>query len=170
MPSDLQTILQLVPERHEMDGDSLSNHIRDNFSGSLLSLKQLEPFVSEILRRFKRLPRKKSVDGTYSTISGYRSFGAGKIDNVGWCQGVLHRSDRTVRYMLKGGNKKRKEPKTQVESVSVLDAAALLKYLDRHIGDLDSTQQKLLVEELAKTVARLEKSIEHAPEPRERNF
>src|ERR1700737_865188 len=96
MPSDLQTVLDLIPERHTMSDDSLSKHIQDNFSGSLLSLRQLKPFIEDILRRFKRLPRKKSVDGTYPTIYGYRSFGAGKIDKVGWCQGVLHRDERTA--------------------------------------------------------------------------
>ena len=63
--------------------------------------------------------------------------------------GVLNRSDRTVRYMLAGGNKKRKHSKGRRESVSVLDAAAILKNLDSRVGKLDPSERKLLVEGLA---------------------
>ncbi len=156
MPSDLQTVLQLLPERHEMDGDALSNHIRDNFCGSLLSLRQLKPFVQEILRRFKCLPRKKSMDGTYPTISGHRTFKS-------WCGGVLHRSDRTVRYMLKGGNKKRKTSDGQVDTVSALDADAILKYLTKFVGKLHPQQKELLTEELRRLLYEVRKSLIAAP-------
>ena len=45
MISDLQAALAAITDRHDVDVEDLSNHIRDNFSGSLLSLKQLEPLA-----------------------------------------------------------------------------------------------------------------------------
>ncbi|SRR6266849_5880653 len=157
MLSDLQTVLERLPERHEMVDDALSRHIQDNFCGSLLSLRQLKPFVQEILRRFKRLPRKKSMDGTYPTISGHRTFRS-------WCGGVLHRSDRTVRYMLKGGNKKRQASKGQTETVSSLNADAILKYLTKFIPKLNPHQQEILTAELKRLLADVRKSLIAPPQ------
>jgi hypothetical protein len=88
-----QEILQLVERRHELDANDLSEHIRQNWGGSLLTLRQLEPFVSEILRRFKCLPRKRQVNGDFARIAGHRSFKS-------WYNGVLNRKERSVRYML----------------------------------------------------------------------
>jgi hypothetical protein len=150
--SALQAALAAIAERHDVDVEDLSTHIQENFSGSLMSLKQLEPLVSEILRRFKRLPRKRNVDGTHPNIAGYRNFKS-------WCEGILHRSDRTVRYMLNGGNKKRKDSKVQAESVSALDAAKILKYLDTHVSDLDLPQRKLLAQGLPQFLNRLKRSV-----------
>jgi len=153
MADSIQDALQAIESRHEDDAETLSIRIQENFSGSLLSLRQLEPLIREILRRFKRLPRKAGVDGKFATIAGHRSFGPGKVDKVGWCQGKLKRSDRTVRYMLSGGNRKRKEPR--VETVSSLDAATVLKTLDRNIGRLDANQQKILAHALPAVLSRL---------------
>jgi hypothetical protein len=61
--------------------------------------------------------------------------------------------------MLKGGNKKRQKPKA--ENVSVQDAAALLKYLDKHVSELDAVQRKLLAQGLTQVIARLKRGFEY---------
>src|SRR5580693_6539200 len=121
IPMEIQEVLAVLDSRHEMDVEILSKRIQDNFSGSMLSLKQLKPLIVEILRCFKTMPRKKRLDGTYPTIAGHRSFCAGKKDSVGWCMGVMGCNARTVRYMLAGGNKNRGTLKSKMETVSVLD-------------------------------------------------
>ena len=141
MISDLQAVLIALAERHEMDVDVLSNRIRENFNGSMLSLKQLEPLVSEILRRFKHLPRKQEVDSTYPNIAGYRTF-------KDWCVGVLDHSDRAVRYMLKGGNNNRKCFNSRLATVSVLDIDGVMRYLKTNLASLDRPQQEKLAQEL----------------------
>lgn len=150
MATDIQEVLATLDSRHEMDSDDLSNHIRDNFSGSLLSLKQLEPLITEVLRRFKHLPRKKSVDGTFPSIAGHRTFKS-------WCLGVLHRNDRTVRYMLTGGNTKRGSLKQQVEIVSAsLDINLVMRYLTTKIGTLNKHKQERLARRLGQFVETLD--------------
>ena len=106
--------------RHdEMTAEELTYLVQSNFSGSLLSLRQLKPFIEEIKRRFKHLPRKIGVDGQYRTIAGHRNFKS-------WCAGVLNRTDRAVRFMLakaREDEKKpedKKKPKDKTEDVSVL--------------------------------------------------
>jgi len=148
MTSDLQAVLAVLDTRHEMDDESLSSHIQDNFSGSLLSLAQLQPLIVEILRRFKHLPRKQSVDGTLPTIAGYRTFKS-------WCMGVLHRNDRTVRYMLAGGNANRGSLKHRMETVSVLDIELVMRYLNTKVGTLDRPKQEKLSQELEQFVETL---------------
>jgi hypothetical protein len=148
MISDLQAALTAVAERHEMDVDVLSNRIRENFNGSMLSLKQLEPLVSEIRRRFKHLPRKQKVDGTYPNIAGYRTF-------KDWCGRVLHHSDRAVRYMLKGGNNNRKCFKSRLATVSVLDIDGVMRYLKTNLDSLDNPQQEKLAQELEQFLDKL---------------
>ena len=157
MINDVQAALPTLADYHDMDSEDLSRYLYENFAGSLVSLKQLEKPIRDISRRFKNMPRKKKVDGTYPTIAGHRSFGAGKNDKIGWCMGVLHRDDRTVRYMLNGGNKKRKRPKG--ETVSVPDAVAILKYLDTYVSDLNIQQRKILAQGLPQFLTRLKRSI-----------
>src|ERR1700687_2339553 len=88
--------LELLRNRHDAAPEELSAFVSANFNGNLLKLRQLEPFVREIKRRFKILPRNKNITGEYKTICGHRSFKS-------WCLGVLRRSDRAVRYMLAVG-------------------------------------------------------------------
>jgi hypothetical protein len=156
MATDIQEVLATLDSRHEMDSDDLTKYLYENFSGNLLSLKQLQPLIAEVLRRFKTLPRGKSVTGMYPTIAGYRSFGVSKREPIGWCQGVLHRNARTVRYMLAGGNKAKSQPKKERLSV---DALTILKYLDEHVSELDGTQQRLLARGLTSFMTRLKGSI-----------
>jgi hypothetical protein len=155
IPMEIQEVLAVLDSRHEMDVEILSKHIQDNFSGSMLSLKQLKPLIVEIKRCFKRLPRKKSLDGTYPTIAGHRSFGAGKADKVGWCLGVLHKDDRTVRYMLAGGNVNRGSLKHRMETVSSLDIGLVMRYLTTKLGTLDRPKQEQLAKGLEQFVETL---------------
>jgi hypothetical protein len=150
IPMEIQEVLAVLDSRREMDTQDLSNHIRDNFSGSLLSLAQLQPLIAEVLRRFKHLPRKKSMDGTLPTIAGHRTF-------KGWCMGVLHRNDRTVRYMLAGGNTNRTSLKHQVEIVSApLDINLVMRYLTTKIGTLNKPKQERLARRLGLFVETLD--------------
>lgn len=187
MSSDLQTVLTTIDNRHEMADGDLTEYLAENFSGSLLSLKQLQPLISEILRRFKRLPRKQSVDGTYPTIAGYRTFGAvpekcikchrpfkkhndddhsfeldlKTVGDIGWCQGVLHRCSRTVRYMLAGGNKSKASSGGRGKSIR--SAEDILNYLDNHVSDLSKPQQKMLAQGLPQFLNRLKRSVWECP-------
>jgi|CZKC01.1.fsa_nt_gi hypothetical protein len=199
MSSDLEVVLALLPQRYEMAGDVLSQHIQDNFSGSLLSLSDLKPFIEEMLRRFKHLPRTQNVDGTHPNIAGFRTFGytpkcqkchKPKHDStnhefeaviekctkchqpeheftthkfeldleatkrLGWCKGTLNRDSRTVRYMLAGGNLKRSGGGREIVS-TLLDADAILQYLDNAISQLDTSQRKLVLQGLTRFVSRL---------------
>jgi hypothetical protein len=97
---DNTLVTAVIQIRENMTDDSLTQYAKDHFSGSLLSLKQMAPLVLEIKRRFRHLPRKLGVDGKRKTIGDCTKFSD-------WCQRMLHRSDRTVRYMLAGGNTKR---------------------------------------------------------------
>src|ERR1017187_207557 len=177
MSSDLEVVLALLPQRYEMAGDVLSQHIQDNFSGSLLSLSDLKPFIEEMLRRFKHLPRTQNVDGTHPNIAGFRTFGYTpkctkchkpkheftthkfELDleatkRLGWCKGTLNRDSRTVRYMLAGGNLKRSGGGREIVS-TLLDADAILQYLDNAISQLDTSQRKLVLQGLTRFVSRL---------------
>jgi hypothetical protein len=146
------TDLQLLENRSTLPADDLSKHIQDNFGGSLLSLRQLEPFISEMLRRFKRLPRKVGVDGNRPTIAGCTSF---KI----WCSTVLHRTDRCVRYMLKrsqsGTIKKTKTEKLSAKHTS----ARVLKYLDRQLSNANEAERTFLVQEISKTLEGYQRKV-----------
>jgi hypothetical protein len=104
--------LSLLDRRHEVPPEELSEFVSTNFGGNLLTLRQLEPFISEIRRRFKILPRKANLGG-YKTISGHRSFKT-------WCSGVLGRTDRTVRYMLAKSKNEEKKLQKQAETISAV--------------------------------------------------
>ncbi len=116
--------LKLVEKRHDVSPEILTRYIADNFVGNLLTLRQLEPFISEVKRRFKILPRKKDITGNYKTIYGCRTFKA-------WCLGVLHRSDRTVRYMLaKAHGDKKKNTVERAETISAV-SSRILAHIER---------------------------------------
>src|SRR5258708_786896 len=106
-----------------MDAEELSQFVSTNFGGNLLTLRQLEPFITEIKRRFKTLSRKKGVDGKYKLIGGYRSFKS-------WCHGVLGRTDRTVRYMLSKSKNEEQKPEKEAETISAV-LTRCLTYINR---------------------------------------
>ena len=56
-----------------------------------------------------------------------------------------------------GGNKTRSVSKK--ETVSTVDAAEILNYLDDHVSDLDRTQRILLAQGMSQVLVRLETSI-----------
>jgi len=128
----------LLEQRYDMSADDLSNHIRQNFSGSLLSLKQLEPFIREMLRRFKRLPRKVGVDGKRRPIAGCTTF---KM----WCRTVLNRQDRTVRYMLAGGSKPKATARTERISAHAKAPAQIREFLDKQVSFATGAARRQLV-------------------------
>jgi hypothetical protein len=128
--TDHALLLEQLESRHELSDEFLTDYIRQNFNGSLLSLRQLEPFVKEILRRFKRLPRKKGVDGQYKTIGGCTSFKK-------WAPAVLGRTDRACRYMLERAHSdKLKKPTETEESISAV-SEQIVKYIRRKLDNLE---------------------------------
>jgi hypothetical protein len=128
----------LLDERHTADAEVLTRYIRLNFGGTLLSLRQLEPYLSELRRRFKLLPRTRGVNHEFKTIDGQRFFGK-------WCREVLHKSDRTVRHMLKTA-----ETKSETATVAVLTqdpdviASKILKYVETKTAKLNRDEQRLV--------------------------
>src|SRR6266576_3990362 len=112
--------LQLLEQRHEIPVDELSEYVSTNFNGNLLTLRQLEPYITEIKRRFKTLPRKMGVDGKYRMIAGHRSFKS-------WCKGVVGRTDRCVRYMLLKSREEERKSEKGAESLSLV-LSRCLKY------------------------------------------
>jgi hypothetical protein len=126
----------LLDERHTADPEVLTKYIRMNFGGTLLSLRQLEPYLRELRRRFKLLPRKSGVNGEFKTIDGQRFF-------KDWCPAVLHKSDRTVRHMLKTANTK---TETATLAVQVQDpdvvASKILKYVQTKMAKLNQDEQQ----------------------------
>ena len=143
---DVSQVLAVLDVRsdYETTGEQLTDYICSHFSGSLLSLRQLEPFIKEIKRRFKTLPRKRGVDGEYKTISGHRSFKS-------WCS-VLNRSDRAVRYMLAKARPEKDKKKKDVEAAETISALSdrLVKYVVRNIETLESDQRDCALEAIIK--------------------
>src|SRR6266478_5296560 len=132
--------LQLLEQRHEMSPEELSEFVSTNFGGNLLTLRQLEPFIAEIKRRFKTLPRKARVDGKYKMIGGHRSFKS-------WCHGVLGRTDRTVRYMLsKSKNEEQKSTEKSAKEAETISAVLnrCAKYIAKQ--ELDELTKNAILE------------------------
>jgi hypothetical protein len=112
--------LMLLQERHDTPSEELANFVQTNFGGNLLTLRQLEPYITEIKRRFRVLPRKPGVDGRFKTISGQRNF-------KNWCRAVLNRTDRCVRYML--AKSRNEAPRSKAESISAVQRC--INYIQR---------------------------------------
>jgi hypothetical protein len=147
LPHSVSTIPQVVAlldVRHDASNEELCAHIRSNFHGNINSLKILEPFVREVLRRFKHLPRKKNVDGTRPSIGGETSFAK-------WCPAVLGKTARTVRYMLAGGNKKRNI--TTGKDVSAV-CERITKYLDKRFENFNETEQAQIANHIVEHLRR----------------
>jgi hypothetical protein len=133
--------LRLLERRHDMPPEELSEFVSVNFGGNLLTLRQLEPFITEIKRRFKTLPRKAGVDGKYKMIGGHRSFKS-------WCHGVLGRTDRTVRYMLSKSKNEERKPNKEAETISAV-LIRCVNYITRQ--RLDEETKNRILEVLSKT-------------------
>jgi hypothetical protein len=119
----MQPDLSLLARRYEVSPEELSEFVSANFGGNLLTLRQLEPYITEVKRRFRLLPRKAGIDGKYKVIAGHRSFKS-------WCQGVLGRTDRTVRYMLAKSKNEEQRLGKRTESISAV-LARCQKYIQR---------------------------------------
>ncbi len=134
--------LQLLDNRHEIPVEELSSYVSTSFNGNLLTLRQLEPFIAEIKRRFRTLPRNMGVDGKYKMIAGHRSFKS-------WCKGVVGRTDRCVRYMLAKAKNQEKKSKDKAETISVV-LNRIVTYIKRqgenHPNAIDTQTEKLILE------------------------
>src|ERR1051325_4680050 len=75
-----------------MDSESLGAFVRDGLIGVATKLVELKPYVEELWNRFDR-------GEVILSCSTRKEF----------CQQVLQRTPRAVRYMLEGGNHKRGE-------------------------------------------------------------
>lgn len=140
--------LQLLAQRHEIADECLTDYIRQNFSGSLLSLRTLAPFIKEIRRRFRCLPRKRGVDGNFKMIAGCRTFKE-------FCSKVLNRTDRAVRYAIAGiGSKpKEKAERSRTEIISALTAYVLKRF----------ENLELTVDEKSQVISGLQGSTNQKP-------
>jgi len=134
----LQSHLALIGTRHDIDVEELSGHVAAHFQ--LLTLRQLLPFIKEMRRRFRHLPR-RSIDGVRPSIAGCVTFGE-------WCWKVLRRTPRTVRYLLQEKPEKPKGKKLPP------DANAILSYVEKHASKLSQQQEKLLVQGLQNFLRR----------------
>ena len=143
---DNTIVTAVVQIRENMTDESLTQYAKDHFSGSLLSLRQLEPLIREIKRRFRILPRKLGVDGKRKMIFDCVRF-------RDWCQQVLGRSDRSVRYMLAGGNTKRskksgnsfrltKERREKLQGIAESKSTKVLDLLNEIIDDYFSWNEE----------------------------
>jgi hypothetical protein len=139
---DNTQVTAVVQIRESMTDDSLTQYAREHFSGSLLSLRQLEPLIREVKRRFRHLPRKLGVDGKRKTISDCTKFSD-------WCQQVLQRSDRTVRYMLAGGNTKRSKKNGNGFRLTKYQIAALQRIAEKRVGGMTGLLHTIVNEYLS---------------------
>ena len=140
--------------RHDqMTADELTYLVQSNFSGSLLSLRQLKPFIEEIKRRFKHLPRKVGVDGNYKTIAGHRNFKS-------WCAGILNRTDRAVRYMLvkaqkpKDKKEKKGEEQKTKETISAV-SERVKKYLQNQVDRFEGSERVEILENIFNVITEM---------------
>ena len=83
----------------EMDGEVLGEFVEQNWNQAMGNVHGLIFLVKEMKRRFKRLDRKKQVDGTDLTIRGFRSFDK-------WFTEVTGKSRREAYYLLETEEKK----------------------------------------------------------------
>jgi hypothetical protein len=133
-PMSAADVCAALEVRHnEMTAEELTHLVQSNFSGSMLSLRQLKPFIEEIRRRFRHLPRKVSVDGAYKTIAGHRNFKS-------WCDGVLRRTDRAVRYMLAKASGDKKKSKNESEDISAV-LALVGRYLTKKADKFEGSER-----------------------------
>jgi Domain of unknown function (DUF4338) len=89
-----------------MDSESLGTFVRDGMIGVATKLVELRPYVEELWVRFER-------GETILACSTKKEF----------CQQVLQRTPRAVRYMLEGGNQKRGETVSPPAKTEATEAA-----------------------------------------------
>lgn len=106
--------VELVKNRRDVDGETLGEYVELQFNGVCMTLRHLLPLIAEMKRKFTLLPRGKQVDGTYRTIRGCRSFKE-------WVETKLRRSERSVYYLLGGGNPQNEKAKLERKAVKQRD-------------------------------------------------
>lgn len=77
----------IVLSLRRMQSDALGVHVRDGLVGVAQKLVELKPYIEELWRRFD---------------NGDKILGCSTKKE--FCEDVLHRSPRAIRYMLAGGN------------------------------------------------------------------
>jgi hypothetical protein len=93
------------PITASMDSESLGAFVRDGLVGVATKLVEIKPYVEELWIRFER-------GEVILGCSTRKEF----------CQQVLQRTPRAVRYMLEGGNHKRGETVSPPESPSPVES------------------------------------------------
>lgn len=114
---DVAIVSDVPVEASRMDSKALARYVSGRMVGILVNLADLRPFVTELWNRFDLLKGNQ-------TIAGCRT-------RKEYCEKVLHRTDRAVRYMLAGGNPVSKRvrnsnagPRTDSAPTSVLAIGA----------------------------------------------
>jgi hypothetical protein len=148
--------------RHDETDEKLTEYIQTNFSGTPSSLRELEPLIEEIRRRFKHLPRKVNANGERQRIAGHTTFKS-------WCAGILN---RTVNEMSASFDANRAEVKKESEILleeilAVLPTrheetdeklSSLVRY--RFSGSLLSLEQIIpLIEEIKRRFKHLPRKV-----------
>lgn len=88
--------LVLKAHAHDLSNEALAKHLLNSgLRATLRKLTELLPYLDELTKRFTHLRKGQ-------TIAGYTSMDA-------FCLGELHRTSRTVRYALSGGNPNNKK-------------------------------------------------------------
>ena len=100
-------------ERTEVSSAQLSEDAVEDFEISLLWFRRLQPRIEEMRRRFKLLPKGKTLAGNYETIENCRSFEE-------WCERVLHKPAKVVCYLLQGGPTESKAPREKTDEIRSL--------------------------------------------------
>lgn len=145
--ANVAEVLAALNTRHEDSDETLTAYVQSNFSGSQQSLRQLRPFLEEIARRFKHLPRKRQINNEYKTISGYRTF-------KDFCQGVLNRTAHRVRQILKEAHGQTKKSIKGTEDIYAV-SEQIEKYLTRKVEKFKGSDRTELLENVGKILENL---------------
>lgn len=121
------------PSIHEMDSESLGILVRDGIIGVATKLVELKPYVEELWRRLES-------SEVILNCSTKKEF----------CQQVLQRTSRAVRYMLEGGNHNRGETvspsKSRKSTPHQVNDAEFAKYEASHHKDVRKSAQNMLAQ------------------------
>lgn len=121
---------RLDAEIAAMPSDQLAEHVRDGIGGVYFSMAMIAPYIQELWRRFETL-------GAGESISGCRT-------KKEYCETVLNRTPRAVRYMLAGGNPvSKRNPGKQRETVSSSGEPAPVHNADAASGSNIQKLQKV---------------------------
>lgn len=127
--------MEIVKNRHHENGEVVGKYIEDHVQGVHTTLLHLRPLIDEMKRRYSLLSRKKQVDGTYQTIRGCRSFKE-------WVEKRLGKSERTVYYLLRGGNPQNEKAKLERKAAKQRRNAPYTVMLTAQAAPLEAVTKK----------------------------